>query len=141
MRATYEINPVPIVIRSQMEGKTRVRKRFSKQPYITTISFRLSDAQLPVFEYFWQNELSSGVEWVQMPLVSGRGLQYVKARFMTEPKTSADGRYWKVSVQVEIDELPIYSEDEYVQAISGMADVPDIHQIVHEQMPEDIGDV
>jgi len=113
----YSYKPEACVLRTQMEGKRRIRKVFTKQPYIFNITLRCTDKQLAVFEYFWKNELNSGLNWFDMPLTSGKGISTVTARFMDEPDINTDGRYWRVSGSIEIEELPLYSETEYNDAI------------------------
>ena len=113
----YKYKGKPIVVRTQMEGKTRARKRFTKQPYSFSFQIRCNDTQLAVFEYFWEKIIASGAKWFNMPLASGKGLEEIQARFLTEPDINADGRYWLISGSVEVEELNLYSEGEYNNAI------------------------
>jgi hypothetical protein len=98
LKEGYSVKPVSMVVRTQMEGKIRVRKRFTKQLYNINATYRMSDSQKDAFMVFWENELQSGAE--SFEVMNG------EVTLTDEPQVTPDGRYWRIGLQM-ISEKPI----------------------------------
>ena len=106
LRSGYRYQPDACVLRTQMDGKRRVRKLFTRQPYSFDITVRLSDTQLAIFDYFWQKKLDSGSKWFELPLSTGKGKETVTARFLIEPDVPTPSIIVVVDVVIVTSNIP-----------------------------------
>jgi len=96
--------------RTQMDaGNRRVRRRFIVTPTDVTLQFRVTEAQLAVFEAWFESDALAGQAWCTLPLVNGQGKTMVRARFRDTPQVSGvDGAtgIFDVSVPAETMSMP-----------------------------------
>ena len=100
----YSYQAVSPFTRSDMDsGTARQRRRFVSTPTRITAGWRLSSAQLQVFEDFVSEVLDGGVLWFQLPLASARGLQPTLARLIEPPRIASAGapQIWDVTATLE----------------------------------------
>ena len=106
----FTIEPQSVVIRTDMEGKTRVRRRFSKNMTQFKAEFRLTPEQFEIFKAFYVYKAKE-VEWISMPLYVGEMIQTEPVRFMNY-MAKQNNRYWLVSATLESEDLTMMSETE-----------------------------
>jgi hypothetical protein len=106
----YGFKETPSFARTQMDaGNARQRRRFLTTPTTVTLKFRLSTAQVGIFETFFEDSLFGGTGWCLMPLYNGQGKAMVQARFTDTPNIGRvqDSSFYDVTAQVEAISMPV----------------------------------
>jgi len=106
----YGYQPVSPFARTNMDsGLARQRRRFVSVPTNVTAKFRLTTAQLGIFETFYWNTINAGVSWFVVPLINGRGKNSVRARITEAPAVAGTESpdTWDVSLKLETLALPV----------------------------------
>lgn len=142
LRAGYEINPEDPILRTQMDaGPDRVRRRYTAIPSRIPVSWRLTEAQLALFEAWHKYEALDGAAWFTVSLVNGLGFQSMEARFAKPPKKALlSGTNWEVSAELEVRALPVMTQECLDVALAYDPDSiaygsPVLHTLVNTTLP------
>lgn len=95
----------PFARTSMDSGLARQRRRFISVPKAISAQATYTAAQLAQLESFWDNELSGGVAWFLVTLVSGGRSQQVRARFTEAYQEQAGPAAGQYVVQVKLEVL------------------------------------
>lgn len=97
------------LLRTSMDsGYSVVRKRFTKVPVFFDIQLLLDQASLSFFQSWYANTLDYGVNWFNMDMPVGDGLQVAhECRIVGNPKYSLTGQLWRARLKVEGVELSL----------------------------------
>lgn len=91
----YSLQPVDPVIRTQMDsGSPRNRRRFTTYPTRIPVEWLFTEAQMAVFESWFDNTVNSGESWFNVNLINGLSVSAYEARFFT-----AQHYPWKADMQ------------------------------------------
>src|SRR5262245_47995841 len=100
----YTLEPQPNTIRTDMEaGAVRMRRRFTGRIKQFTLGWILTSAQVSTFTTFYEADIKDGVEWFDMNLDLGNGVNTLsECRFM-EPYVlrSLGFGTWRIDARVE----------------------------------------
>jgi len=104
---SYSLTPVEQTVRTDMEtGAARVRRRTAARNDMVDVSFVFTDANFLGFRTWFDDAstgISGGASWFDITLAVGKGgATAEQARFKGAWKAARDGRFWKVSAQLEI---------------------------------------
>lgn len=103
--AGYVIEPVDVVERMPVEsGPDRVRLMTLATPALVSVQWRLSRAQLQVFDNWFRNTLRQGEQRFTMPLLTGGGVNTEEASFDVFPTYEREGAKWLVSAVLLVEE-------------------------------------
>lgn len=106
----YELKPVSPLIRTDMNGgRAFQRRKYLSTPMTVTISWIFTEGQYMLFDSWLKYTLQDGALWFNMPLKTSMGYDDYVCRF-TDIYTSAtpqQGRFWKVSGELEIYVRPV----------------------------------
>lgn len=121
----YGYSESPDSARVQMDGgPTRVRRMSRQSDTIFSVATKMTGSQLSVFESWYRHDIDNGVDWFDIDLFVGLGMQSHSARFLGKPKRQKDGkRAWIVSASLEVRQRVIMSEDDLLVAIYGDSDL------------------
>lgn len=117
--AGYSLAPQAAFVRSDMDaGPARQRRRFTQAPTEITLELVLTDAQMAIFEFWYEIETQSGAAWFSAPMKNGMGVTTVEARFVepwqSQPLGAAMNR---VQCRWETRNRPVMSSDEYLSLL------------------------
>lgn len=95
--------------RTTMDSGYRVvRKRFTKVPAIFDVKMLYEQNDLSAFQGWYMSELDYGLNWFNMDLPVGEGLESShECRFLKEPKYVLQGMHWSVTFRLEALELNV----------------------------------
>lgn len=100
----YALKPKRPVVRTAMEGDpARQRRRFTQTSTTIPVSWKLTEAQMAIFETFHQNELLDGAAWFDdITLINGQGVRLYSARFVAMGEDSYNAtlignKHWHVT--------------------------------------------
>lgn len=105
MMSSYSLKPMKNVTRTEMEaGPARTRRRYISVPTEVKAEWRLTLAELQVFQAFYRDEIFDGAAWFNIKAVDGRGEATYKARFREpyEASTEAREHLWSVTAALEV---------------------------------------
>jgi hypothetical protein len=108
----YALKPKSRTVRTDMDsGTVRVRRRFTRSPVISPAVWTFSQREFGLFEWWFENEIDGGAAWFQGPAMNGTGRIQVQCRFIDGNDgpyvaTPIGGTLWRVSAQLEIDQMP-----------------------------------
>lgn len=103
--SSYSIKPMNNTIRTEMEaGPARTRRRYISVPTEVKAEWRLTLAQLAIFQTFYRDTIFDGVAWFKIKVVDGRGEGTYLARFREpyEASTEAREHLWMVRATLEV---------------------------------------
>ena len=129
------------VTRTEMEsGVTRMRQRFTYTPTSGQFRWIMNEDVLGYFEAWFKHKAKFGSEWINMEIPTGKGMQTAQVRFKDSYTTKVVSYpQWEVTANVEIRELPTYSEAELDVYLSGGNEIIPLsdkfHKLVHEKIP------
>ena len=105
----------PPTIRTNMDsGKARQRRRFPKGNRLIAVSWVFTDEQFEIFQAIVKFKLNDGADYFDMSLPLGGGYATYSVR-MVDGDWSAryqDFNHWKVTANLECDELATLTEGE-----------------------------
>ncbi|NWF10183.1 MULTISPECIES: hypothetical protein [Pseudomonas] len=106
----YGFKPVSPFMRTKMNtGRSRQRRAYSSVPTELTADFLFEDdMQTQLFESWFEEVLTSGVDWFECELKTPQGIRPYKVRFtdIYEGPT-LDGGHWRFRAPIELLERPI----------------------------------
>jgi len=110
----YDLNPVSPLLRTNLaNGRARQRRRFTSVPTMANVRFRMRSGEAQLFERFFQDNLSDGAAWFDMPLKTPVGIKRYKARFtdIYSGPTLEEGIYWLFTAPMELFERPLIDSE------------------------------
>jgi hypothetical protein len=129
-------------LRTEMEGgPDRVRLRTTQTDTLFTVSAKMSYHQLETFEAWFRYKINKGIDWFEIPLAVGMGLETQTARFVGKFKPKAySPRGWIISATLEVEQRPTLNLEEldYVLEYDGLAEI--LARVVHIEMPTTMGE-
>lgn len=111
----YTLKPESSSTSTQFEsGAERKRKNY-RQPHSTfAVSWLFNSEQLMQFEEFFRDDLEDGVEWFDIDLLNGMGVNPMSARFMGEYSVSPQSsQLFTVTATLEVSNRPLLTEMQY----------------------------
>lgn len=124
IKDSYSWTPQTAFIRTEMEvGPMRQRQRASTMPTTLTFKMMLDRERLSVLEAWYKYKLENGAAWFLMPIESGEGKVETSVRFSEPYQVAMQGHdLYEITCNLEIDEMPMMSEEELDLVIGGDAD-------------------
>ena len=126
------------VARTKMDsGRTRQRKRFTRDFRRMTASWKLSDAEYGYFQSIYLHLLDHGTDWflAAFPMGDGVTRQYT-VRFVADTyqaKQDEATLYWSVSANLETeDETSPWSADDISALVAVDFDIDAFEAMVHD---------
>lgn len=139
----YAITQDEPILRTQMDaGPGRTRRRFTTSPARIPVKWRLTGAQLALFEAWHKLEALDGASWFSVSLINGLGVNQVDARFTAPPKKAlVGGSVWEVQSELEVRELPVMTQAYLEAALAYGPDEiiygsPVLHTLIHTTLPQ-----
>ena len=135
------------VVRTKMDsGRTRQRKRFTRDFRTMSASWKLSDVEYGYFQSIYRYALNSGTDWFTMNLPMGDGLKPYTVRFVANSYSAKQDEatlYWTVNANLETEDetAPLNADDtDALLAVDFDIDsfesmVTDLHTFVHVTLP------
>lgn len=114
----YGIEPQDGVARTDMDsGPARQRRRWTTTPTDFPVTWKVTRAQLALFEAWYYHHAAEGAAWFNITLLSGTGLNLHEARFVGKYKAApwngsddANAEWWRVTTKLEIRNRPILDQ-------------------------------
>jgi hypothetical protein len=99
------------VIHSPMgAGNIRSRRRFKNVPSKFGVKLLMGTQQNSLFEHFVENNISSGADWFEMPVLLATGLETVEVKIIKFGKATAKtNTKWIVPLELLIKSRPVIS--------------------------------
>lgn len=100
----YSRKDTPSFVRTTMDsGASRQRRRFVTTPKTFQQAYRMTQAQLEIFEIWFENQAFGGAAQVLMPVITGAGKSYVQCKFTDTPSIAgvSGSKLWDVTVTLE----------------------------------------
>lgn len=146
LEAGYSYSGRESVIRTEFDtGHIRARRRFTAQKLLLGVSWRMTDAQMAIFDAWWYHDAELGAEWITgLTVRVAYVAETMTARFLAEPTRSLiGGQLWEMSAQIEVDQPSRQSLSEYDSAVALAlqdadawdADVAQLYEIIHTEYP------
>ena len=110
----FSVRPEDNTMRTRMDsGLTRMRQRFTTTPTIVKLRWIMKEEVFAMFEAWYKYKAKFGAEWVSMEIPTGRGMEEANIRFTRSYSSKQlSDEYWEVVADVEVRELPTYTEAE-----------------------------
>lgn len=108
LQSGYVITPDDPLLRTSMSaGADRVRRQTTAAPSRISVLWRLSAAELALFEAWHSVQLLDGALWFDCDLANGMGFSTMQARF-TKPvrKSALVGMAWELAAELEVRQPP-----------------------------------
>lgn len=95
-------------------GRTRQRKRFTKDFRTISVAWSFNDDEFYYFESFVKETLSNGQEWFEMELIQGDGFKtfYVRIVGGVYKATYDEVMYWNVTATLELEDPAALTAEE-----------------------------
>ena len=124
-------------------GPRRVRRRYTSVPTRYNVTWTVTQNQLAVFEYWFNNVINYGASYFTIPLTQGAGIQTVDARFVGVPSvTLSEPTEFKISSTLEVLEKPLISGEVYdliaEYGLDVLLELDDVlNRVMNHDIPED----
>lgn len=107
----YGFQPTSPLLRSQLtSGRARQRRLYTSVPTQAKVIWLFdNDPQCQLFESWYRDVISDGVDWFNMKLRTPLGVEIYVCRFtdIYEGPTLQGGKYWQYSATLELWVRPI----------------------------------
>lgn len=143
LRDGYGFGPLPRVRRTRFDqGNLRARRHSADAPWRIDVSWRLTAAELAIFDDWFANDIAYGADEFFIDLANGLGMGTVTARFAASPETSRhSAAVWDVRAALRVTSLPVldtaslavaseFYPDDIVAAASPL------HTLIHTTLPD-----
>lgn len=101
------------VLRTVMAtGRARQRVMYESVTGMSGVSFLLTNTQAQVFEMWYLYEIKSA-EWFNAFMKTPLGYSKVDCRFISRPSKAWNGSRWQYSMQIEVRDEQILTDEEY----------------------------
>jgi hypothetical protein len=139
------LSPPNLLRRSEFDdGEARVRRRAATRPAGVTLTYELQHFEAAAFRRWVQVDLDAGRLWFNLDAFVDDRYQTVEARMVPEGEELyaleyKDDQTWRLSLIIEVRELPFASEEEYAVSLLGGGDratsvIAGLHQALHEDL-------
>lgn len=110
----YQLTTNDLFIEGNIGGGTAdTRSRFTFKEQQATAGWVLSHEERAVFWSFWKETLLDGMLPFLAPMMNGKGLAYVKSRFITNPAEMENGAAYKITATLASNFMPKLLKSEY----------------------------
>ena len=84
---------------------------------------RTGTAEVAVLEAWYRHKIDNGAAWFAMPVLTENGMTETNVRFSEPYQVAMQGHdLYEITCNLEIDEMPMMSEEELDLVIGGDAD-------------------
>ena len=100
----YAAKARPTFVRTEMDsGRGRQRRRQVTGPTTISQTWRLTEAELAIFDAWFEDQVFGGAAWASMPVMTGQGKVYLQCRFIDTPdrRSVSGSRLWDITAQIE----------------------------------------